>query len=126
MILVNLSHSFTEEQERQIETISRQAVESMIDVRTHFDNDQPFAEQTRRWVESAGLTAEEWQTEPLLVNLPGLSVIAALVLAELHGRCGYFPGAVRLKPVPGGTPPRFEAAEILNLQAAWHPTRPAG
>jgi hypothetical protein len=45
-------------------------------------------EQARALVESVGLSAEEWQTPPLLINLPSLNVIAALVLAEAHGRCG--------------------------------------
>jgi hypothetical protein len=40
-----------------------------------------------------------------------------VLLAELHGRCGYFPAAVRLRPVPDSVPPRFEVAEIVNLQA---------
>ena len=38
------------------------------------------------------------------------------MLAELHGRLGYFPPVLRLRPVEGALPPRFEVAEILNLQ----------
>jgi hypothetical protein len=30
---------------------------------------------------------------------------------------GYFPPVVRLRPVAGSLPPRYEVAEILNLQA---------
>ena len=67
-------------------------------------------------VETVGLTPEEWQTLPLVVNLPSLNVIAALVIAELHGRCGYSPAVLRLKPVPQTTPPQFAVAEIVNLQ----------
>jgi hypothetical protein len=70
----------------------------------------------RQVVDAVGLTPEEWQTLPLVVNLPSLNVIAALVIAELHGRCGYFPAVLRLKPVPQTTPPRFAVAEIVNLQ----------
>ncbi|MCS7301391.1 MAG: CRISPR-associated protein Csx15 [Fimbriimonadales bacterium] len=43
-------------------------------------------------------------------------MIAATLLAELHGRMGYFPPVLRLRPVEGAVPPRFEVAEILNLQ----------
>jgi len=39
-------------------------------------------------------------------------------MAELHGRMGYFPPLLRLKPVAGSVPPRFEVAEILDLQTA--------
>jgi hypothetical protein len=31
-------------------------------------------------------------------------------------RCGYFPTHLRMRPVPGSTP-RYEPAEVLNLQA---------
>ena len=38
-------------------------------------------------------------------------------LAELHGRMGYFPASGRRRPLAGSLPPRFEVAEIINLQA---------
>jgi hypothetical protein len=50
------------------------------------------------------------------VVLPSLNFIAALLLAELHGRMGYFPPVVRTRPVEGSLPRRFEVAEILDLQ----------
>src|SRR5438034_5973581 len=53
-----------------------------------FRSGRPFAEQTRELIDSVGLSAEEWQTTPLLLNLPSLAPIAAAVLAEAHGRCG--------------------------------------
>src|SRR5690606_16910307 len=93
------------------------AVVRVIDVKTQFEHARPFAEQARTLVEAVGLSAQDWQTAPLLVNLPSLNVIAALVLAELHGRCGYFPPVLRLKPVPDVVPPQFQVAEIVNLQA---------
>jgi hypothetical protein len=52
-----------------------------------------------------------------LVNLPALAPAAAALLAELHGRMGYFPAIVRIRPVAGSTPPAYEVAEIINLQA---------
>jgi len=51
------------------------------------------------------------------LNLPSLNFIAALLLAELHGRMGYFPPILRLRPAEGSVPPRYAVAEILNLQA---------
>ncbi len=117
MTLLNFSHPLSPAHLAAIEQLTGQAVERVIEVKTQFDPEQPFAEQAQALVESAGLSAEEWQTTPLLVNLPSLNVIAALVLAEMHGRCGYFPAVIRLKPVPQTTPPQFEVAEILNLQA---------
>ena len=61
----------------------------------------------------------------LIVNLPSLNFIAGLLLAELHGRMGYFPPILRLRPVSDSLPPRYEVAEILNLQAVRDAARAA-
>jgi hypothetical protein len=53
----------------------------------------------------------------LLVVPPALNFSAVALLAELHGRCGYFPACLRLRPVAGARPPRYEVAEVLDLQA---------
>jgi hypothetical protein len=79
------------------------------------DDERPFSEQVRGLLDGVGLSATEWQTTALLVNLPSLAVIAALVLAEVHGRCGYWPPVLRLRPVAGSVPPRFEVAEVIDL-----------
>jgi hypothetical protein len=52
----------------------------------------------------------------LLVNPPSLNFIAVALLAELHGRMGDFPPCLRMRPVAGTIPPRYEVAEILDLQ----------
>jgi hypothetical protein len=117
IVVVNFAHPLTPEQLGAIGHLAGQQVERVVDVKTQMDNDRPFADQARALVEAAGLTPEEWQTEPILVNLPGLATVAALLLAELHGRMGHFPAVLRLRPAPGATPSRFEVAEILNLQA---------
>lgn len=116
MLLINFSHPLTPAQRASIESLSGQTIDRVIEVKTHFDPDQTFVDQARQVVDTVGLSSEQWQTASLLINLPSLSVIAALVLAELHGRCGYFPAVLRLKPMPQTTPPQFEVAEILNIQ----------
>jgi hypothetical protein len=63
-----------------------------------------------------GFSPEEWQTRPILVVLPALSSSARVLLAELHGRMGYFPPIIRMRQVQGVVPPRFEVAEIISLQ----------
>jgi hypothetical protein len=55
-------------------------------------------------------------TKTLFVNKISATFAVAL-LAELHGRCGYFPSCLRMRPVAGARPPRYEVAEVLNLQA---------
>ncbi len=116
MIVLNFSHPLTADHLTQIETMAAQKIEQVIDIKVQFDNEQPFEPQLRELMTKTPLTSSEWQTKPLLVNLPSLNVIAALLLAELHGRMGYFPPVLRLRPIPNTTPVQFEVAEILNLQ----------
>ncbi|NPV30715.1 MAG: hypothetical protein HPY58_13940 [Firmicutes bacterium] len=116
MILLNFSHPLTAEQLQQLEELAGKKVDRVIEIDAQIDPQQPIVPQVIAMADRAGLTPQEWQTLPLLVNLPSLNFSAVTLLAELHGRCGYFLPAVRLRPVPGSVPPRFEVAEILNLQ----------
>ncbi len=117
MILINLSHPLTEAQQAQIETLIGQPVSRWIEHLAHFAVGQPFAGQLTALVDGLGLSPAEWQGAPLLIVPPALNFATAALLAELHGRCGYFPPVVRLRPVEGSLPPRYEVAEIINLQA---------
>ncbi|NMC53634.1 MAG: hypothetical protein GYA48_08360 [Chloroflexi bacterium] len=116
MILLNFSHPISAEQICQLEALSGQPLERVFDLPTQFDNNQPFQPQLDALLASIPLDAQAWQTAPILVNLPSLNFIAGLLLASLHGRMGYFPPILRTRPVPESLPPRFEIAEILNLQ----------
>lgn len=117
MTLINFSHPITEEQKTQIEAAIGQPVQHILHVPAQFDHNAPFDQQAVALVDSVGLWKSEWQTTPIIVSLPSLAVIAAATLAELHGRMGYFPAILRLRPVPNSVPPKFEVAEIINLQA---------
>ncbi len=88
----------------------------MISIPVQFDNDKSFGPQLQELTTKIQLTSDEWQTKPILVSLPSLNTIAALLLAELHGRMGYFPPVLRMRPIANTTPTQFEVAEILNLQ----------
>jgi hypothetical protein len=116
MILVNFSHPMTGQQLQEAEAIIGGQVSRLVEVKVHLEQGLPFEDQVRTIVEQASLTSAEWQTAPVLVNPPSLSPITAALLAELHGRMGYFPPVLRLRPVAGMTPPRFEVAEVLRLQ----------
>jgi hypothetical protein len=117
MLLINLSHPLTGEQKEQIEALAGCRITRLIEQMAHFDPAQPFAPQIIALVEAVGLAPAQWQQEAILLILPSLNFAAAALLAELHGRCGYFLPVVRTRPVPGSLPPHFEAAEIINLQA---------
>jgi hypothetical protein len=117
MLLLNFSHPLTPAQLAQLEALTGAEVQRVIAVPAQFDTGQPFAPQVEAMLAQVPLTAEDWQTAAILVVPPALNFITAILLAELHGRMGYFPAIVRLRPVAESLPPRFEVAEVLNLQA---------
>ncbi len=116
ILLLNFSHPLTDEHLDRIAELAGERPEVVV-APTHFDPEHPFADQVRVLVDGLGLKSEQWQTTPILINPPALNVIAVTLLAELHGRMGYFPAVLRLRQVAGSTPARFEVAEVLNLQA---------
>ena len=117
MILLNFSHPLTPEQLQRIgEWIGRPPTR-VVDVPTQLDHERPLAEQVGELVDGIGLSAEQWQTTPLIINPPGYAPAAVALLAELHGRMGYFPPVVRFRPVANSLPRRFEVAELIDLQA---------
>jgi len=117
MILLNFTHRLAEPQLSQIELLAGKRITDLHDISIRFDEQQPFASQLAALMAAINLTPAQWQGAPILVMLPSLNVIAAALLAELHGCMGYFPPVVRTRPVAGSMPRRYEVAEILDLQA---------
>lgn len=117
MLLINFSHEITALQQEQIERLIGEPIGRSIAVAAQFGEQGNFIEQARQLLADPLLTDVHWQSEPLLVVLPSLNFIAAVLIAELHGRMGYFPTIVRLRPVAGATPRRYELAELIDLQA---------
>ena len=116
MILVNFSHPLTGEQQARVEQAVDERIKRIIDVPVHFDDARPFAPQVATLIDRSGLSAVEWQTLPLLINLPSYAPIVAMLLAYLHGLCGYFPTVLRLKPTLDGPAVGFDIAEVVALQ----------
>jgi len=116
MILLNFSHPLTDAQRAQITERTGQPPTRVLAHAPHFDEQQPFAPQLAGLMAQIDLTPAQWQSAPILVVLPSLNFIAAQLLAELHGRMGYFPPVVRTRPVAGTLPRQYEVAEILDLQ----------
>lgn len=117
MLLLNLSHPLTPPQRQQIEALAGQPIARLVEIMPQFDEQQPFGPQLAMLMQQIPLSPSEWQGEPILVILPSLNFIAALLLAEMHGRMGYFPPVVRTRPVANLLPRQYEAAEILDLQS---------
>lgn len=116
MLLLNFSHPLTPAQLEQVHNLTNQKVDQVFNIFPQFDVGQPFQPQLNSLMTQIPLTSDQLQTQPILVNPPALNFIAVLVLAELHGRMGYFPPILRLRPASNALPPVFEVAEILNLQ----------
>jgi transposase len=116
MLILNFTHPLTPGNLAQVEALTNESVIEVRDEMPQFDHEQPFEPQIRALADRVGLSPEEWQTTPLLINPPGYAPAAAALLAELHGRIGHFPALLRLRPVASSTPTRYEVAEVLNLQ----------
>jgi len=115
--IINFAHPLTEENLREIEALAGCTVSEVIEVPSQVDLASPLEPQLSSRLDGLGLSPGEWQTSPLLLNLPSLSYSAAVVLALVHGRAGHFPPVLRLAPETGNVVTRFKVAEILNLQA---------
>lgn len=116
MILLNFSHPITEKQQSQLEAEVNEPIRYIYDIPCHFDNARPFAGQVSKIVDSVPLSSQEWQSSKLLINPPGYAPAAATLIAELHGRMGYFPTLIRIRPVTASNPPEFEIAEVIPLR----------
>lgn len=116
MNLLNLSHPLTARQLEQIEALVGQPASAIIEARVQFNLEEPFVAQVIRLLDDLNIAPERWQGEPWMLILPSLNYIAAILLAELHGRMGHFPAIVRLRPVPNALVTEYEVAEIVNLE----------
>jgi hypothetical protein len=85
--------------------------------------DHNFVSSIEEAVGKIPLSPEEWQTMPMVVIPAGYSAVWSVVLAELHGRLGYFPEVVRLRPAVPPATEKFEVAEIINLREVRHSSR---
>lgn len=116
MILLNYAHPLTAEQLTRVATLVGQAP-TVRDIAVQIDRSRMLGEVVIELAAAAGLSSVEWQTKPLLLNPPGLAPLALALLAELHGRCGYFLPILNLHPVANALPPRYDVAGIVSLQA---------
>ena len=115
MIILNFAHPLREQQANRISQLCGAENPQIVTVATQFDHSLGYAEQAASLVAEAGLSADEWQTEQLVIVPPSLAAIACLVVAEVHGRAGYFVPIVRMSPRPDTVPPVFDVVEILDL-----------
>jgi hypothetical protein len=116
MHILNFAHPLTPKQLDQITALVGSPPEQVREIKVQFNVEQPFVDQTVRLVDEVAISAQDWQTGGWLIVLPSLNYIAALLLAELHGRMGHFPAIVRMKTVSNALVTEYEVAEIINLE----------
>ena len=116
MIIISFGRKFPSNQQAQIEALAGTRIEEVRTIPVQINQAEPLAPQIVAIVDAVGLSSEEWQTRPLLINPPGFAPAAFVLLAELHGRIGHFPALIRLRPKSGPVT-TYEVAELLNLQA---------
>ncbi len=116
MLILNFTHPLTPEQRAQTEALANTPIDEVRIIPVQIDQAEPLEPQITTIVDAVGLSSEEWQTLPLLINPPGYAPAAFVLLAELHGRIGHFPSLIRLRPKSGPLPD-YEVAELLNLQS---------
>jgi hypothetical protein len=117
MKIINFAHPLTNEQLQEIKALTKTEITAILDINSQISAEKPLAPQIEKMLDSTGLSSQEWQTSTLLINLPSLNYSAATLLAQLHGRMGYFPPVLRLQPLTEKIPLRYAVTEILNLQA---------
>lgn len=116
MLVLNFTHPITNEQQAQIEAIANTSIQEVRTIRVQINQEEPLEGQITTIIDAVGLSSEEWQTRPLLINPPGYAPAAFVLLAQLHGRIGHFPSLIRLRPKVGPVT-TYEVTELLNLQA---------
>jgi hypothetical protein len=113
-ILLNFSHPLTPRQLQEIEVRTGCSF-TQRQIPVHVPNGHSLADTARAVLDSVALSGDEWQTSPLLIVVPGLAPLTACLMAELHGRCGYFPTIIVVRPDHEGSAGTFRVTEIVNL-----------
>jgi hypothetical protein len=112
MLILNFAHPLTDEHKVQIASLANMPIDEIRTIPAQIDQSQPLVPQVSAIVDAIQLISQQWQTWPLLINPPGYTPAAFVLLAELHGCIGYFPALIRLRPKLGPVT-GYEVAELL-------------
>ncbi len=119
MILINYNRPLKPDQINQVEAIIHEGIERVIDLGVpELDVDAPVQPQLKALTKRLERLDLDLQKEPVIILLPPQNYQAVMVMADLHGRMGYFPRVIRtLLRTGGGLFPRHDAVEVLDPQA---------
>ncbi|RMD76644.1 MAG: hypothetical protein D6823_07990 [Chloroflexi bacterium] len=111
MNIINFSHPITDAQLKQIHAVTGQEI-TVYTVPVHIDfNGLPIVDQIDAILATI---PEEAFNDVVVVNLPGMSLAAALIVIRLYHKLGVFPAILALKRADG-IPVRFELWDIVDL-----------
>jgi hypothetical protein len=112
--LVNFGHPLSSSNLKKVMTMCNLEVKEYL-ISSQHDRTRSLAEIARELTDLVGFSANEWQTEFIILNPPGLSPLAIAIVTEIHGRSGKFPGLINICPF-SEKPTRYEVTEVINLQ----------
>lgn len=116
MIILNFGHMLTPSQRYALNDVFGEELEEQY-VPVQIDQAQPLGPQVTALADAAGLSAR-WSVTEFLVVLPYPVNAAALLIAEIHGRCGALPTIIQWKVAPGTKPALYDDVafgELINL-----------
>src|SRR5260370_11534085 len=115
ILVLNFTHPLTEQQRAQIEELAGATIEDVITVPTLVNEEEPLGQQITGLVDAIGLSSDDWRRRNILINPPGYTPAATLLLAEIHVRSGHFPTLLHMRPKHVSVT-CYEVVELLNLQ----------
>lgn len=111
MKVLNFSHPLSDVASAQIQEKLGQFETLRIPVQV--DPKKAMEPQVEVIMAEVGFTPDQWQTEAYALVLPGLTGVAGILLAKVHGRAGHFPRIILLRQ---NDEKAFEVGEIVDLQ----------
>ena len=132
MIILNFSHPLTPEQKIELTglveypegspaSMTAQEIDREIVIPSQIDNGQPLIPQLYRKFSEIPLTEWEWKNADVVVVPPAYAPPCFTVAAMLYEKMGNFPKVIRIRPVAGAIPPRFEVAEVMRVGDIYFP-----
>lgn len=118
--LFNFGHPITGEHVEQLARLLETSVNriEVVDIPVQIDMTLPTEEEIDRIIRAASPAmhaATTGNNGKVIINLPGLSIVAAFIAVVF---VKYFnnPHVLVLRRVDGTTPPRFEVKEVIPLR----------
>lgn len=119
-LLLNFSHPYAKGEVDRLAALIGDTIR-LCEVAVHVEDlTLPLAAVVAATTDDLALTPAEWQTTRVLVDLPGHSGIAGVLLADCHGRMGHFPTLVRRARASDGI---FRVVEVVELDAVRQASR---